>query len=63
MKHSGVSATKHIFMALINAYAACGKFERAKQVCFNCHLESIAVKYFHFIKAFAPNYPAIVVLP
>ncbi|KAK3001078.1 hypothetical protein RJ639_022249 [Escallonia herrerae] len=32
LKHSGVQVTKHVFMALINAYAACGKFEKAKQV-------------------------------
>ncbi|KAK1407047.1 hypothetical protein QVD17_38657 [Tagetes erecta] len=29
---SGVQPTKHVFMALINAYAACGLFEKAKQV-------------------------------
>ncbi|KAI3820542.1 hypothetical protein L1987_08090 [Smallanthus sonchifolius] len=29
---AGVQPTKHIFMALINAYAACGLFEKAKQV-------------------------------
>ncbi|KAH7861550.1 hypothetical protein Vadar_027623 [Vaccinium darrowii] len=32
MKRSAVQITKHIFMALINAYAACGQFEKAKQV-------------------------------
>ncbi|KAI3673777.1 hypothetical protein L6452_39907 [Arctium lappa] len=32
LDESGVTATKHIFMALINAYAACGLFEKAKQV-------------------------------
>nr|XP_011460991.1 PREDICTED: pentatricopeptide repeat-containing protein At4g21880, mitochondrial-like isoform X2 [Fragaria vesca subsp. vesca] len=32
MKQSGIQATKHVFMALINAYAACGQFEKAKQV-------------------------------
>ncbi|CAL5335766.1 unnamed protein product [Camellia sinensis] len=32
LKHSGVQITKHIFMALINAYAACGQFEKAKQI-------------------------------
>ncbi|KAE8637213.1 hypothetical protein CSA_021116 [Cucumis sativus] len=32
LNHSGVQATKHVFMALINAYAAHGQFEKAKQV-------------------------------
>ncbi|XP_024976772.1 pentatricopeptide repeat-containing protein At4g04790, mitochondrial-like isoform X2 [Cynara cardunculus var. scolymus] len=32
LDESGVTATKHIYMALINAYAACGLFEKAKQV-------------------------------
>lgn len=32
LKRSGVQITKHIFMALINAYAACGQFEKAKKV-------------------------------
>ena len=32
MKQSGVHATKQIFMALINSYAASGKLEKAKQV-------------------------------
>ncbi|XP_052177896.1 pentatricopeptide repeat-containing protein At4g04790, mitochondrial isoform X2 [Diospyros lotus] len=32
LKHSGVKISKQIFMALINAYAACGQFEKAKQV-------------------------------
>ncbi|GFZ12476.1 tetratricopeptide repeat (TPR)-like superfamily protein [Actinidia rufa] len=32
LKQSGVQFTKHIFMSLINAYAACGQFEKAKQV-------------------------------
>ncbi|XP_058219972.1 pentatricopeptide repeat-containing protein At4g21880, mitochondrial-like isoform X2 [Rhododendron vialii] len=32
LKCSGVQITKHIFMALINAYAACGQFEKAKKV-------------------------------
>ncbi|KAF5807413.1 putative tetratricopeptide-like helical domain superfamily, pentacotripeptide-repeat region of PRORP [Helianthus annuus] len=32
LHEAGVQPTKHIFMALINAYAACGLFEKAKQV-------------------------------
>ncbi|KAG9146745.1 hypothetical protein Leryth_005059 [Lithospermum erythrorhizon] len=32
MKQSGVLVTKHVLMALINAFAACGEFENAKQV-------------------------------
>ncbi|KAM7266762.1 hypothetical protein ACFE04_008928 [Oxalis oulophora] len=28
----GVQITKHVYMALINAYASCGQFEKAKQV-------------------------------
>ncbi|XP_022733606.1 pentatricopeptide repeat-containing protein At4g04790, mitochondrial-like isoform X2 [Durio zibethinus] len=32
MKRTGIQATKHIFMALINAYTTCGQFEKAKQV-------------------------------
>ncbi|GKV42013.1 hypothetical protein SLEP1_g49474 [Rubroshorea leprosula] len=32
MKCSGITVTKHIFMSLISAYAACGQFEKAKQV-------------------------------
>ncbi|OIW03158.1 hypothetical protein TanjilG_11795 [Lupinus angustifolius] len=32
LKQSGVKATKQIFIALINAYAACGQLEKAKQV-------------------------------
>ncbi|KAE9599793.1 hypothetical protein Lal_00045672 [Lupinus albus] len=32
LKQSGVEATKQIFIALINAYAACGQLEKAKQV-------------------------------
>nr|XP_043608051.1 pentatricopeptide repeat-containing protein At4g04790, mitochondrial-like isoform X2 [Erigeron canadensis] len=32
LSESGVLPTKHIFMALINAYAACGLFEKAKEV-------------------------------
>ncbi|KAK9269666.1 hypothetical protein L1049_001444 [Liquidambar formosana] len=32
LKCAGVQVTKHIFMALINAYTTCGQFEKAKQV-------------------------------
>ncbi|XP_015897824.3 pentatricopeptide repeat-containing protein At4g04790, mitochondrial [Ziziphus jujuba] len=32
MKRSGIDDTKHVFMALINAYASLGQFEKAKQV-------------------------------
>ncbi|KAJ0049187.1 hypothetical protein Pint_16814 [Pistacia integerrima] len=32
MTCSGVQVTKDVFMALINAYASCGEFEKAKQV-------------------------------
>nr|GEV74476.1 pentatricopeptide repeat-containing protein At4g04790, mitochondrial-like [Tanacetum cinerariifolium] len=32
LNESGVQPTKHIFMALVNAYATCGLFEKAKQV-------------------------------
>ncbi|GLT65444.1 hypothetical protein SLA2020_378760 [Shorea laevis] len=32
LKCSGITVTKHIFMSLISAYAACGQFEKAKQV-------------------------------
>ncbi|KAL5540016.1 hypothetical protein UlMin_043971 [Ulmus minor] len=32
MKRSGVPVTKNVYMALINAYASCGQFEKAKHV-------------------------------
>uniref|UniRef100_A0A6N2MJA4 Pentacotripeptide-repeat region of PRORP domain-containing protein n=1 Tax=Salix viminalis TaxID=40686 RepID=A0A6N2MJA4_SALVM len=32
MKVAGIQVSKQIFMALINAYATCGQFEKAKQV-------------------------------
>ncbi|KAH1121841.1 hypothetical protein J1N35_005001 [Gossypium stocksii] len=32
MKAAGIQVTKHIFMAPINAYTACGQIEKAKQV-------------------------------
>ncbi|XP_028237932.1 pentatricopeptide repeat-containing protein At4g04790, mitochondrial-like isoform X2 [Glycine soja] len=38
MKQSGVHATKQIFMALINSYAASGKLEKAKQVVLDSNI-------------------------
>jgi len=32
MNQSGIQPTKYVFMALVTSYAACGKFEKAKQV-------------------------------
>ncbi|XP_062077813.1 pentatricopeptide repeat-containing protein At4g04790, mitochondrial-like isoform X2 [Humulus lupulus] len=32
LKHSGIQVTRDIYMALINAYATCGQFEKAKQI-------------------------------
>ena len=32
MKQYGISDTKQVFKALVNAYAACGQFEKANQV-------------------------------
>ncbi|KAK9155861.1 hypothetical protein Sjap_003341 [Stephania japonica] len=32
MQNAGVRATKQVYMSLINAYANCGQFEKAKQV-------------------------------
>ncbi|KAF4394589.1 hypothetical protein F8388_020414 [Cannabis sativa] len=32
LKHSGVQVTRDVYMALINAYATCGQFEKAKQI-------------------------------
>ncbi|CAI9088502.1 OLC1v1022839C3 [Oldenlandia corymbosa var. corymbosa] len=32
MEQSDVTFTKHVYMAMINAYAACGQFEKAKEV-------------------------------
>ncbi|CAN8246249.1 unnamed protein product [Cochlearia groenlandica] len=32
MKQTGVQATKRVYMSLIDAYASCGQFEKAKQV-------------------------------
>ncbi|GLT51456.1 hypothetical protein SLA2020_248650 [Shorea laevis] len=41
LKCSGITVTKHIFMSLVNAYAACGQFEKAKQVLLD---EGVPVK-------------------
>ncbi|KAL2476241.1 Pentatricopeptide repeat-containing protein [Abeliophyllum distichum] len=48
MCNSGVQPTKPVFMALINAYAACGQFEKAKQVILD---ERIPVKSLNEIKS------------
>ncbi|CAA0813936.1 Pentatricopeptide repeat-containing protein -mitochondrial [Striga hermonthica] len=48
MSNSGVKPTKCVFMALINAYAACGQFENAKKVILNA---KIPVKDLNEVKA------------
>ncbi|XP_059441393.1 pentatricopeptide repeat-containing protein At4g04790, mitochondrial-like isoform X2 [Corylus avellana] len=48
LQRFGVQATKQIFMALINAYATCGLFEKAKQVVSD---KGIPVKYLNEIKS------------
>ncbi|KAL6543198.1 hypothetical protein OROHE_010718 [Orobanche hederae] len=48
MSNSGVHPTKHVFMALINAYASCGQFENAKKVILH---DKIAVKDSNDIKS------------
>lgn len=48
LKHFGVQVTRQIFMALINAYANCGQFEKAKQVVSN---KGIPVKNLNEIKS------------
>ncbi|KAL0320763.1 UNVERIFIED_CONTAM: Pentatricopeptide repeat-containing protein, mitochondrial [Sesamum radiatum] len=48
MKNSGVQSTKQVFMALINAYASCGLFEKAKQVILD---KRIPAKYLNEIKS------------
>ncbi|XP_024200345.1 pentatricopeptide repeat-containing protein At4g21880, mitochondrial [Rosa chinensis] len=48
MKRSGIQVTKQVFMALVNAYAACGQFEKAKQVLLD---KGIPVKSFNEIKS------------
>ncbi|KAJ0751303.1 putative tetratricopeptide-like helical domain superfamily, pentacotripeptide-repeat region of PRORP [Helianthus annuus] len=41
LHEAGVQPTKHIYMALINAYAACGLFEKAKQVLSDKFIPSV----------------------
>ncbi|XP_017242687.1 pentatricopeptide repeat-containing protein At4g04790, mitochondrial [Daucus carota subsp. sativus] len=48
LKISGVQVTKHIFMALINAYASCGQLEKAKQVVLD---KGVPVKNLNEIKS------------
>ncbi|KAL0362267.1 UNVERIFIED_CONTAM: Pentatricopeptide repeat-containing protein, mitochondrial [Sesamum calycinum] len=48
MRNSRVQPTKQVFMALINAYASCGLFEKAKQVILD---KRIPVKYLNEIKS------------
>lgn len=48
MQHTGVQVTKHVYMALINAYANCKQFEKAKQVILD---EGIPVKNINEIKS------------
>nr|GLL22596.1 pentatricopeptide repeat-containing protein At4g04790, mitochondrial-like [Ipomoea trifida] len=48
MNNSGVEVTKHVYMSLINAYAACGQFEKAKQVILD---ERIPVKSLNEVKS------------
>ncbi|GLT83492.1 hypothetical protein SLE2022_017790 [Rubroshorea leprosula] len=48
LKCSGIPVTKHIFMSLVNAYAACGQFEKAKQVLLD---ERIPVKILNELKS------------
>nr|GMC47497.1 pentatricopeptide repeat-containing protein At4g04790, mitochondrial-like isoform X1 [Ipomoea batatas] len=45
---SGVQVTKHVYMALINAYASCGQFEKAKQVILD---KGIPVKNLNEVKS------------
>ncbi|XP_022716952.1 pentatricopeptide repeat-containing protein At4g04790, mitochondrial-like isoform X5 [Durio zibethinus] len=48
MKRAGIQVTKHIFMALINAYTTCGQFEKAKEVLLD---KGIPVKSLNEIKS------------
>ncbi|KAJ8436219.1 hypothetical protein Cgig2_006906 [Carnegiea gigantea] len=48
LKCAGVQVTKQIFMALINAYAASGQFEKAKRVVLD---KAVPVKYLNEIKS------------
>ncbi|KAM7504121.1 hypothetical protein LguiB_003025 [Lonicera macranthoides] len=52
MKRSGIQVTKHVYMALINGYAACGQFEKAKQVVWQLVLDKgLPVKNLNEIKS------------
>ncbi|KAJ4966309.1 hypothetical protein NE237_018158 [Protea cynaroides] len=48
MQNAGVQVTKHIYMALINAYVNCGQYDKAKQVVFE---QGIPVKNINEIKS------------
>ncbi|CBI20513.3 unnamed protein product, partial [Vitis vinifera] len=48
LKCAGVQVTKHVFMALINAYASCGQFEKAKQVVLD---KGVPIKSLNEIKS------------
>lgn len=48
LQRLGIQASKQIFMALINAYATCGQFEKAKQVVSD---KGLPVKYLNEIKS------------
>lgn len=48
MKDSGVQLTKHVYMALINGYAASGQFEKAKQVHNECSINLLWTYFFLF---------------
>ncbi|XP_073273049.1 pentatricopeptide repeat-containing protein At4g04790, mitochondrial-like isoform X1 [Primulina huaijiensis] len=47
MLDSGIQPIKQVFMALVNAYAACGEFDKAEKVIFD---KRIPVKNFNEIK-------------
>ncbi|GMH05708.1 hypothetical protein Nepgr_007548 [Nepenthes gracilis] len=48
MMSTGVQVTKHVFMALVNAYATCGEFDKAKQVVLD---KEVPVKNLNEIKS------------
>ncbi|XP_058072693.1 pentatricopeptide repeat-containing protein At4g04790, mitochondrial-like isoform X2 [Magnolia sinica] len=48
LQRAGVQVTKHVYMALINAYSNCGQFEKAKQVVLH---QGIPVKNINEIKS------------
>ncbi|CAH9135680.1 unnamed protein product [Cuscuta epithymum] len=48
MQFSGLPATTHVYMALINAYVSCGQFEKAKQVIFE---KGIPIKNLNEVKS------------